>query len=53
MYFEKPTKYIVYQPMDKEKSIIIGLTLFFLIFFFFYPSPLFLVAHKVAISLSL
>ena len=53
MYFEKPTKFIAYQPMDKEKSILIGLTLFFMIFFFFYPSPLFLVAHKVAISLSL
>jgi proton-translocating NADH-quinone oxidoreductase chain N len=53
MYFEKPTKFIAYQPMDREKSIIIGITLFFMIFFFFYPSPLFLVAHKVAISLSL
>ena len=53
MYFEKPTRFIAYQPMDKEKSILIGLTLFFMIFFFFYPSPLFLVAHKVAISLSL
>jgi proton-translocating NADH-quinone oxidoreductase chain N len=53
MYFEKPTKFIAYRPMDREKSIIIGITLFFMIFFFFYPSPLFLVAHKVAISLSL
>ena len=53
MYFEKPTRFISYQAMDKEKSIIIGLTLFFMIFFFFYPSPLFLVAHQVAISLSL
>ena len=53
MYFEKPTKFIPYQPMDKEKSIVLGLTLFFMIFFFFYPSPLFLVAHKVAIALSL
>jgi NADH:ubiquinone oxidoreductase subunit 2 (subunit N) len=53
MYFEKPTQFISYQQMDKEKSILIGLTLFFMIFFFLYPSPLFLVAHKVAISLSL
>lgn len=53
MYFEKPTKFIAYQRMDKEKSLMIGVTLFFMIFFFFYPSPLFLVAHKVAISLSL
>ena len=53
MYFEKPTRFIPFQAMDKEKSIIIALTLFFMIFFFFYPSPLFLVAHKVAISLSL
>jgi len=29
------------------------MTLFFMIFFFCYPSPLFFMAHKVALSLSL
>jgi len=52
MYFEKPTQFIAYQSMDQEKSILLGLTLFFMIFFFFYPSPLFLVVHQVALSCS-
>ena len=52
MYFEKPTHYIAYQSMDREKSILLGITLFFMIFFFFYPSPLFLIAHQVALSCS-
>ena len=52
MYFEKPTQFIAYQSMDREKSILLGITLFFILFFFFYPSPLFLVAHQVALSCS-
>ena len=52
MYFEKPTQFIAYQSMDREKSILLGITLFFMIFFFFYPSPLFLIAHQVALSCS-
>jgi proton-translocating NADH-quinone oxidoreductase chain N len=52
MYFEKPTHFIAYQSMDREKSILLGITLFFMIFFFFYPSPIFLVAHQVALSCS-
>lgn len=57
MYFDKPTKWAnstwSSSMVDKEKSIILGLTLGFILFFFLYPSPLFLVAHKVAISLAL
>ncbi len=52
MYFEKPTKFIAYQPIGKEKALVIALTFFFIVFFFFYPSPLFLAAHQVAVSLS-
>jgi proton-translocating NADH-quinone oxidoreductase chain N len=52
MYFEKPTQFIAYQSMDREKSILLGITLFFMIFFFFYPSPLFFLAHQVALSCS-
>ena len=52
MYFEKPTHFIAYQSMDREKSLLLGMTLFFMIFFFFYPSPLFLIAHQVALSCS-
>ena len=53
MYFEKPLSWITYQRMDREKSILLGITLFFIIFFFLYPSPIFLVAHKVALAISL
>jgi NADH:ubiquinone oxidoreductase subunit 2 (subunit N) len=52
MYFEKPSHWIIYKPMEKEISYLLGITLFFILFFFFYPSPFFYVAHKVAISLS-
>jgi proton-translocating NADH-quinone oxidoreductase chain N len=52
MYFEKPSTWIVYKPMEKEISIILGISLFFILFFFFYPSPIFYIAHKVALSLS-
>jgi NADH-ubiquinone oxidoreductase chain 2 len=53
MYFEKPSVWLIYEQMDREKSLVLGFTLFFMIFFFFYPSPLFLIAHKVALSISL
>lgn len=55
MYFEKADSandWIVYQSMNKEISIVVGITLFFIIFFFFYPSPFFLIAHKVALSIA-
>ena len=52
MYFEKRSNWIVYKPMAKEISILLGITLFFILFFFFYPAPFFYIAHKVAFSLS-
>jgi proton-translocating NADH-quinone oxidoreductase chain N len=52
MYFEKRSTWIIYKPIEKEISILLGLTSFFILFFFFYPLPLFYIAHKVAISLS-
>nr|YP_008802566.1 NADH dehydrogenase subunit 2 [Monomastix sp. OKE-1]AGZ90219.1 NADH dehydrogenase subunit 2 [Monomastix sp. OKE-1] len=56
MYFEKEstTGYQPinsFEPIDKTKSIVLGITFFFTLFFLFYPAPLFLVAHKVALSL--
>jgi len=53
MYFDTPKTWILYKPMDREKSILLGVTLFGIIFFFLYPSPLFLVTHKMALSLCL
>jgi len=41
MYFEKPTQFMAYHSMDREKSILLGVTLFFMIFFFFLSIPTF------------
>jgi NADH-ubiquinone oxidoreductase chain 2 len=53
MYFDTPMQTYLWVPMDREKSIILGITIFFITFFFLYPSPLFLVTHKMALSLCL
>jgi len=37
--------------VTKEVSILLGIVLFWLILFIFYPSPLFVVAHKIALAL--
>lgn len=39
LYFDKPLKWVVYQPMDREKSILLAISLFFIVYFFCYPSP--------------
>lgn len=58
MYFEKEMQtpgnfqpINSFESIDKTKSLILGFTLFFTLFFLFYPSPLFLIAHKVTLSL--
>jgi hypothetical protein len=39
--------------MDREKSLLLAIILFFITFFFLYPSPFFLVTHQMALSLCL
>jgi len=51
MYFETPKTWVSYETMDKEKSLIIGASFFFILFFFLYPSPVFLLTHKIALSM--
>ena len=51
MYFETPKRWIVYSPMDQAKAILLGITFFFVLFFFLYPSPLFLITHQAALCL--
>jgi len=51
-YFDTPKKWI-YKPMDHEKSLLLAITLFFITFFFLYPSPFFLVTYQMALSLCL
>ena len=53
MYFEKPTEIISFEGIDKVKAFTIAFTSFFLVFFVFYPSPIFLLAHKVALAITL
>ncbi|BDD77325.1 NADH dehydrogenase subunit 2 (mitochondrion) [Marchantia polymorpha subsp. ruderalis] len=53
MYFDTPKTWILYKPMDREKSLLLAITVFFITFFFLYPSPLFLVTHQMALCLCL
>jgi proton-translocating NADH-quinone oxidoreductase chain N len=50
IYFESPQTWVSYTRMDKEKAVILGMTTFFLVFFFVYPSPFFLVTHQLALA---
>ena len=51
MYFEAPSNWLTFNQIPKETSIVLGLTLCFLLFFFLYPAPIFLVTHKIALDL--
>jgi proton-translocating NADH-quinone oxidoreductase chain N len=52
MYFENKLEAAVrYLPISFNNSLIIALVGIFLVFFFIYPSPLFLWTHKIAIAL--
>lgn len=51
MYFESPSKWLTFMQIPKESSLLLGCTLSFLLFFCIYPTPLFLITHKVALSL--
>lgn len=46
-------KWILYNTIDREKSLILGFTLLLVTCFFIYPYPLLLLIHKVSLSLSL
>jgi len=53
MYFEKVHRWDFYQSVDREKSIVLACSIFFLVFFFLYPSPLLLFSHKCALLLAI
>jgi len=50
MYFEKPRQWLVYQQTDREKSLLLALSSFFLTFFCLCPSPLFVLTYQVALA---
>ena len=49
MYFDLPQSLVLIDRIDKEKSIILGRSFFFLSFFFFWPGPLLLLVHEVSL----
>jgi len=51
MYFEKPVRWLVYSQVDMATSLLLGTTLACIVFFFAYPSPLFVSTHTVALAL--
>jgi len=53
MYFEKNVNWTFYKPIDREKSLVLGMTFFFLLFFCFSPNFLLLLTHKMALFLCL
>lgn len=52
MYFENPNTWCSFSRMPTENGIILGICFFFIIFFMANSTPLFLLTHKVALSLS-
>ncbi len=53
MYFEIPKTWCSFSFITRENSLTLGLTFFFILFFLFYPSPLYLITHKIVLSFSL
>ena len=53
MFFDSSTRYTTYKEMDKLNSYILSTSIFFLIFFFSYPHPFLMCAHKMALTLCL
>lgn len=53
MYFDKPQVWILYKPIDQEKSLVLAVSLFLVTFFVLYPYPLFLLTHQMALNLCL
>ncbi|KAL5833275.1 hypothetical protein ACOSQ3_016949 [Xanthoceras sorbifolium] len=50
MFFDTPRTWILYEPMDHNKSLLLAMTSSFITSFFLYPSPLFSVTHQMALS---
>ena len=52
MYFEKMRSW-TFLGRSAEKSIVLGSTTMFILLFFVYPTPLMLMAHKLALTVCL
>nr|YP_010438557.1 NADH dehydrogenase subunit 2 [Rubus chingii]UTB65092.1 NADH dehydrogenase subunit 2 [Rubus chingii] len=50
IFFDTPRTWILYEPMDRDKSLLLAMTSSFITSSFPYPSPLFSVTHQMALS---
>ena len=50
MFFDTPRTWILYEPMDRDKSLLLAMTSSFITSSFPYPSPLFDLTHQMALS---
>ena len=50
MFFDTPRTWILYEPMDRNKSLLLAMTSSFITSSFPYPSPLFDLTHQMALS---
>ena len=53
MYFEKPVNFSSFLSMSREQSIILGMSLVFIVALFMNPSPLLIMTHKMALQIIL
>jgi len=51
MFFEKTNNWTLYNPIDREKSLVLAATFFVILFFFMYPSPVLIMTHNMALIL--
>lgn len=53
MYFEAPQNWCSFATIPVENALTLAITLFFIMFFMFYPTPLHFMTHKIALTLCL
>ena len=53
MYFEAPRNWLSFLRMSKESSLVLAITTLFIVALIFYPYPLYVASHKVALALSM
>uniref|UniRef100_A0A3Q7FL91 Uncharacterized protein n=1 Tax=Solanum lycopersicum TaxID=4081 RepID=A0A3Q7FL91_SOLLC len=51
MFFDTPRTWILYEPMDRDKSLLLSMTSSLITSFFPYPYPLFSVTHQMKESM--
>ena len=51
MYFEAPQDWLTFSRISKESSVVLGITLLFIVGLMGYPFPLYVASQKVAIAL--